>query len=186
MHISIKMKKEIFQEIEIPAGVEASIYGGLITIKGKEGENKRLFDVTGLEFKKEGSKIIFGHKRATKNEKKRINSLAAHIRNMIKGVQKKYEYKLKICFSHFPFTVEISGNEAKIKNFLGEKVPRTMKILPGVEIQVDKEWITLWSTDKELAGRMAANFERVTKIGGRDRRVFQDGLYMTIRAGENI
>ncbi len=180
------MKKEIFQEIEVPSGVEVSIAGGLLIVKGKEGENKRLFDVTGLEFKNENGKIILGHKRATKNEKKRINSLASHIRNMIQGVQKKYEYKLKVCFSHFPFTVEVSGNEVKIKNFLGEKVPRIMKILPGVEVEVDKEWVTLWSTDKELAGRTAADFERVTKIGGRDRRVFQDGLYMTLRAGEEI
>jgi len=61
-----------------------------------------------------------------------------------------------------------------------------MKILPGVEVEVDKEWVTLWSTDKELAGRTAADFERVTKIRKRDRRVFQDGIYITNKAGRDI
>ncbi|MBI2045029.1 50S ribosomal protein L6 [Candidatus Pacearchaeota archaeon] len=178
------MKKEIFQEIEIPNNVKVDILGNLITVIGKEGENKRKFDFTGIETNKEENKIIIGNKKSTKNEKKRINSIAAHIRNMVGGVQKKYEYDLKICFSHFPFTVEISGNEAKIKNFLGEKVPRVLKLNAGVEIKADKEMIKVLSVDKELAGQTAADLETVTKIRGRDRRVFQDGLFITSKPGE--
>src|SRR3989338_8017484 len=100
------MKKEIFHNIEIPNGIEAE---------------------------KNDNKIIIGCKRATKSEKKIINTNLSHIKNIIKGVQEKFEYKLKICYSHFPITVKVSKGEAVIKNFLGEKVDRKSKILDGVD-----------------------------------------------------
>ena len=180
------MRKEIFQEIKIPGGVSVEIEGGSIIVKGAEGENKRTFNTLGLEFKKENDKIILGSKKATKKNKKIINSIAAHIRNMVKGAQKKFEYKLKICFSHFPFTVSISGDKAEIKNFLGEKVPRTLILPKEVEIKTDKENITIFSKDKELAGKVAADFERVTKVREKDKRIFQDGIYIIEKAGRKI
>ncbi len=180
------MKKEIFQEIEIPEGVEAGIDGSSIIVKGSKGENKRTFNITNLSFEKKENKIVVGNKKATKNDKKMINTITAHIKNMIKGVQEKFEYRLKVVFSHFPITVEIKGNEGIIKNFLGEKTPRKFKIIPGADIKVDKDIITISSTNKEIAGKIAADFEKATWIRMRDRRVFQDGIFITSKAGEEI
>jgi large subunit ribosomal protein L6 len=180
------MRKEIFQNIEIPEGVEAEIKAGMLTIKGKEGENKRTFEIGDLTFQKKENKIIIGSKEATKKEKKRINTITAHIKNMIKGAQEKFEYKLKTCFIHFPISVEVKGKEGLVKNFLGEKIPRKVSIPEGVEIKVDKDIITITSADKELAGKAAANFERATKIRMRDRRVFQDGIFIITKAGKEV
>ncbi len=180
------MKKEIFEKIKIPEGVEAEVKGNLILIKGKEGEIEREFNLKNVDLKKEKNEIIIGHKKSTKKEKKIIKSIAAHIKNMIKGVQEKFEYKLKICYSHFPFTVEIKNNKAVIKNFLGEKHPRETTIPSNAEVESDKEFITVKSTDIEKAGQVAANFERLTTVKGRDRRIFQDGIFMTHKAGREI
>jgi len=180
------MKKEFYQEIEIPEGVEASLNGSLFSVKGPEGELSREFQTNKLDFEKKGNKIIIGTKKATKNEKKMVNTIKSHINNMIEGAQKKFEYVLKACFSHFPITVEVKGNEAVVKNFLGEKVARKVSIPTGVEVKVDRDIITIISASKELAGQAAANFETATKVSNRDRRVFQDGIFMTSKAGREI
>ena len=180
------MKKEIFQEIEIPEGIEAKIEEGTLLIKGPEGENKRKFNTRNMIFEIKDKKINIGNKKATKKDKKRINTITAHIKNMIQGVKEKFVYTLKVVFSHFPITVEASGNEVVIKNFLGEKVPRKCDIPKGVEIKVDKNIITVSSCDKEIAGQAAANLERVTKIKSKDRRVFQDGIYIVNKAGREM
>lgn len=177
------MKKKLFVEINIPEGIEIILDKGEVTVKGPEGELKRTFPISKLVFEKKDNKIIIGSKKATKIEKKMMNTIRAHLRNMIKGVKEKFEYKLKVCFSHFPFTVNIHGNIATIKNFLGEKIDRICELPEGIDINVNKQEIIITSIDKELAGQAAANLERVTKIRGRDIRVFQDGIYITSKCG---
>jgi large subunit ribosomal protein L6 len=180
------MKKSLSQIIEIPEGIEAEIEGTKLTVKGAKGTNEREFNLANLAFEKKGNEIIIGNKKSSKKEKRRMNTIAAHIRNMIKGTQEEFEYKLKVCFSHFPITVEVKGNEALIKNFLGERVPRKVKIPAGAKVVVEKDVLTVTSSDIETAGQAAANFENVTRIPNRDRRVFQDGIFITSKAGEEI
>ena len=182
MHIFIRMKNEI----EIPERVEAEIDKNKLILKGKEGENSKEFNLGKINLEKKDKKIILRCEKTTKREKRMINTYTAHIKNMINGVQKKFEYKLKICSSHFPMTVKIDGNIAIVKNFLGEKVDRKVELPKNVDIKIEKEIITILSTNKELAGQAAANLEKVTKIRGRDRRVFQDGIYITNKSGREI
>jgi len=89
-----KMKKELYQKIEIPEDIETEIIGTVLKIRGPEGEIEKKFNTNNLEFKKEDNKIIIGNKKATKKEKKLMNTIASHIKNMIKGVQEKFEYRL--------------------------------------------------------------------------------------------
>ena len=191
MHIFIKMKKPLFQEIEIPEGVKVSIEGTLFKAKGSEGENQRDFKIGKIDLEKKGEKIIIGSKKASKKEKKIINTSVAHIKNILQGVQKKFEYELLGCYSHFPFTIDIEENGATIKNFLGEKISRKVKFLKGVEVELGKDSnkkipINVKSVDRELAGQTAANFEMATKVRNRDRRVFQDGIFIVNKAGKEI
>jgi len=180
------MRRSLFQTIEIPEGVEVKIEDGVVTAKGSEGENKREFNFENLEIKTEGNKITIGNKKATKKEKRMMNTITAHINNMIKGVQEKFEYQLKVCSSHFPISVKAEGNNVEVKNFLGEKIPRNVKIPEGADIKINKDIITITSIDREIAGQAAANFEIATKIRGRDKRVFQDGIWITHKAGREM
>ncbi len=180
------MRKEIFQEIDIPEGVEVNLEEDTLVVKGPEGENKRNFNMRNIIFEIKEKKIRIGNEKSTKKDKKRINTITAHIKNMIKGIQEKFVYTLKVVFSHFPITVEVSGDEVIIKNFLGEKIPRKCDIPKGAEVKINKNIITISSYDKEIAGQAAANLERVTRIRNKDRRVFQDGIYITNKAGRDM
>lgn len=180
------MRKELKQEIGFPEGVEVIINGGEIVVKGPEGENKRIFNFGKLNVEKKDKKIIIENEESSKREKRMMNTISSHIRNMIKGVQEKFEYQVKVCSGHFPMTIKVEGNEVQIKNFLGEKIPRKVKIPEGVEMDIQKEIITLKSVNKELAGQAAANFEKATKIRGRDIRVTQDGIYIINKAGKEM
>ena len=186
MRIFIKMKKEFIREIEIPEGVEVKLDGDMLNVKGSEGEISRMFKTGKINFEIKDKKIILSDKKATKNEKRIINTFTAHMKNMIKGVSKKFEYKLKICSGHFPITVKIEGNKAIIKNFLGEKVDRGCDIPKGAEIETSKEFITIKSVDKEIDGQAAANFEMETKIRNKDRRIFQSGIFIINKSGKKI
>jgi len=186
LHIFIKMKRTLIQEIEIPQEIEIKINDGEFLVKGPLGELKREFNLGKLNLKREENKLVIFCEKATKNEKKLMNSLASHLRNMVRGVQKPFEYNLKICFGHFPFTIKIEGKKVIIKNFLGEKIQREASIPEGVEIEINKENILIKSQDKEKAGQAAANLERATKIRGRDKRIFQDGIYILKKDGKEI
>ena len=66
----------------------------------------------------------------------------------------------------------------EIRNFLGEKGARKAKIVGSAEVRVEKDMLILTGTDKESVGQTAANIEAACRISKRDRRVFQDGIYI--------
>jgi large subunit ribosomal protein L6 len=180
------MTKEKKQQIMVPEGVKISLNKKKLLVDGPLGKIERDINLGKISLKIENDKIVVGCKNSTKKEKKIIKTSSAHIRNMIKGVQNKFEYKLKICFNHFPFTLKVEGCNAVVKNFLGEKKERSIEIPKGAEIKIDKDIITVNSIDKEIAGQTAANLEKLTRIRGRDVRVFQDGIYMINKNGKEI
>ncbi len=180
MLIVIKMKKKLIKKIEIPEKTELKLELPKIIVSGPLGSIEKKFKFKGITIKKENNSLIIQHEKATKKDKKMINTIASHIYNMIRGVNKGYEYKLQICSTHFPISVKIDkeNNLLIIKNFLGENKDRTVKIIPGVDVKIEGDIIKVSSINKELAGQQAANIEIVSKIKGYDRRIFQDGIWI--------
>ncbi|MBI4441163.1 50S ribosomal protein L6 [Candidatus Woesearchaeota archaeon] len=171
-------------DVEIPDGVTVDIAPDhVITIKGKKGEVKRTFHAIGITVAREGNTVVFSAKNATKKEKTMIGTFRAHLKNMVTGVVNGHQYKMKICSGHFPMTVAVKGNELTIKNFLGEKVPRIARLLDGVSVKVEGSDVSIDSPDLEKAGIVASRIELATFISRRDRRVFQDGIFITSKPG---
>lgn len=179
------MKVKLEEEVEIPEGVQVTVDKEMI-VKGPKGEVKKNMFYPGIVYKLEGNKIKLSCKSATRREKKILYSNKAHLANMMKGVITPWVYKLKICAGHFPMSVNIAGKELIIKNFLGEKVPRKMKIKDGAKVNIDGKDITVESIDKEIAGNVASEIELLTAVSGRDRRIFQDGIYIIEKAGKPL
>ena len=115
-----------------------------------------------------------------------INSYAAHIKNMMKGVLDGYKYTLKICSGHFPMNVSINNGQFSVKNCLGEKVPRTIKLKPGADVKVEGDLIVVESPSKEIAGQVSAAIEQLTRRTKYDMRVFQDGIWIISKGDKEI
>ncbi len=173
------MKIPIKEIIELPEGVSAVVSDNVLSVKGPKGEVKRKFIHPKISVKTAENKIVVSCAIATRSEKKIIFSWLAHIRNMIRGSENPFIYKLKICSGHFPINVSLSNNTVIVKNFLGEKSPRTLKIKTGATVKINGEIITVESSDKEIAGNIASDLELLTVKRNRDLRIFQDGIYIT-------
>jgi large subunit ribosomal protein L6 len=183
----VQQKQEKMEEIIfIPEGVEATIEEKKLSLKGPSGTVEKLFANPLIMLTKKDNTISLSAPSTVRNYKKMLFTYRAHINNMVKGTQEKFVYTLKICSGHFPMTVKVEEDKIIITNFLGEKIPRISKILPNVEVKVDKDIITVTSPDREAAGQTAANLEKATHITNRDRRVFQDGCYIIEKPGKKF
>ncbi|UXD21150.1 50S ribosomal protein L6 [Ignicoccus pacificus DSM 13166] len=169
--------------VNIPENVTVEIEGSKVKVSGPKGTLERDFShAKGIRIRtiedEEGKKVLVETFFANRKRKALVNTIAAHIENMITGVTKGWRYKMKIVFSHFPINVKVVGDTVEIHNFIGEKAPRKAKILPGVKVQVKGKELVIEGIDLEKVAQTAANIEQATKIKDFDRRVFMDGIYI--------
>ena len=164
--------------IALPQGITFEINENVVTVKGKLGELSRKFESPKISFQIKDGELVFLANKPTKREKTLMLTFVAHIKNMFKGVEKTHKYQLKICSGHFPMSVSVSTDKFTVKNFLGEKVPRVLKLKQGGKVLLEGEIVTIESMDIELAGQIATDIEQLTRVTNRDRRIFQDGIYI--------
>ena len=169
----------IREEIEIPEGVEVIIENNEVSVKGPNGEDSRKFTYPNVSIKEENDVVVLETAFPKKKDKAMIGTTRAHINNMIIGVTDGFEYHMKIVYAHFPMNVKVQNDVVVIDNFLGERHPRSAKIVGDAKVAVKGDEVTITGINKEHVGQTMANLEQATKIKGRDPRVFQDGIYLT-------
>jgi len=138
-----------------------------------------------IDIKVNGNKIIISTERVRKIERKLFGTFKAHVRNMIKGLEEGFMFKLKIANVHFPMNVSFdkSSHALVVKNFLGEKTDRVITVPKGAEVKVDKEDIEITGYDIEVAGDAATRIEKGTHVRNKDRRIYQDGIFIVEKPG---
>ena len=171
-------------ELELPQGVTVSFDGEQVRVRGPKGEIVKRLMSRQIAMSVEAGKGLFRAKEATKREKRLMGTFRAHIRNMVRGVVQGHVYKLKICSGHFPMNVIVKGDEFIVKNFMGEKVPRSFKIIQGTSVKIDGTDVRVESASKEAAGQTAGSIEQLCRRPGFDQRVFQDGIYIVEKDGK--
>ena len=166
--------------VTIPEGVSATISeDGVVTVTGPKGSLNRTFQSSYIQLFQDGSGLVVRVDVPRRKQRAMAGTWNAHLNNMVKGVTDGFTYTLKAFYSHFPMTLAVNGNTFTVNNYFGERVPRTAEILQNVDVKVtNKVEITVSGIDKESVGQTAANIERCTTVKKRDRRVFQDGIYL--------
>jgi large subunit ribosomal protein L6 len=165
------------KEVPIPAGVRAAIHGTVVKVEGPRGALERDLWYPNVEIRVEKDRILIGTDVNKRIQKSIVGTYASHAANMVSGVIYGFRYKLKLVYSHFPIQVKVEGRTVSIENFLGERKPRTAKIVGKSLVVVQGDEVVVTGIDKEHVGQTAANIEQATRIKGRDPRVFQDGIY---------
>lgn len=172
------MRKLISEKIAVPEGVQCSYESGMLKVQKSGNSVSKSISAPGMNVAISGNEITLSVKKGSKREFNVVKSYVAHIGNMFSGLAKEYIYNLEACNVHFPMTMKVDKDKLVISNFLGEKVSRSAKILPNVKVDIKAPKITLTGRDKEAVGQTAANIEKATKIRNRDRRIFQDGIFL--------
>jgi large subunit ribosomal protein L6 len=168
------------EEIMIPEGIEVTV-DDMVTVKGSKGELKRKFKHHNVKISKDDDMVVLEVRFPKKKDKAMLGTIKAHISNMVNGLTQGFEYRMKIVYAHFPMTVKVQKEKVVIDNFLGERYPRTAKILGNTQVKIQGDEVTVSGIDKEEVGQTMANIEQATKIKGRDPRVFQDGIYLVAK-----
>ncbi|MEK6986317.1 MAG: 50S ribosomal protein L6 [Candidatus Thermoplasmatota archaeon] len=173
-------KPNIQHKIPVPAGITVTVGPANKTVvKGPKGTLERPFRSLAVTVRMDGNTVVVEKEAPRRKEKAIAGTYASHITNMIVGVTKGWTYNMKAVFNHFPIKMTIQGDTFHVENFLGERAPRTAKIVPGVKITVKGQDVTLEGVDLASVSQTAANIEGCTKIRNKDIRVFQDGVYIT-------
>jgi large subunit ribosomal protein L6 len=172
------MVKEVARQIEVPEGVGVEISETAVTVKGPLGEVSRQLQYPGIEIRREGSFLFVNSKIDRKRQRAMAGTLAAHLANMVQGVTKGFEYRMKVVYSHFPIQLKAMKNELIIGNFLGERKSRSARVVGQTKVMVEKDEVLVTGIDKEMVGQTMANIEQATRVRGYDVRVFQDGIYL--------
>ncbi|SFS51674.1 50S ribosomal protein L6 [Halostagnicola kamekurae] len=166
-------------ELEIPDEVTAEVDHLDVTVEGPEGTITRRLWYPDVTVEVEDDTVVIESDNEDAKTNATVGTFESHIENAFHGVTAGWEYKMEVFYSHFPMQVRAEGSEVVIENFLGEKAERRTTIHGDTDVSVDGEQLTLVGPNKEDVGQTAADIEQLTKVKGKDTRVFQDGVYIT-------
>lgn len=163
--------------------VEVDIASRVVTVKGPRGTLNRDFKHVNMDLRKVNDKCIrLDVWFANRKQLACVRTVCSHIDNMIVGVTRGFLYKMRFVYSHFPINVTLNGEYVEIRNFLGEKRVRKVKLLDGVKYvrSADvKDQIELSGNDIANVSLTAAQIQQSTNVRKKDLRKFLDGIYVS-------
>ena len=142
--------------IIIPAGVNVSIDGGSVSVKGPKGELARTFGKDVVISNENGVMSV-----AAANDSKAARALwgtvRMHLDNMVRGVVTDFEKQLQV--EGIGYRAAVEGKNLVLN--MGYTHPVTIVAEPGIAFKVDKNIVTVSGYDKELVSKVAAQIRRV-------------------------
>merc|ERR1740127_114968 len=174
------------ESIKVPKGLKVSVKTKNVEVTGKHGTLKRNFKHLPIELslqngnKEIRARMYFGMSK----QRSMLRSVCIHIQNLFDGVEKKFEYRMRLVYAHFPINANITngGKTVEIRNFLGEKIVRTVNMLPGVVVEKSagtKDELIVKGADIDTTSRSAALIRQSCLVKDKDIRKFLDGVYVS-------
>ena len=145
--------------IEIPAGVEVTLNGQEITIKGSKGTLNRTINAA-VEISQNDNVLTFAPRENMANANAQAGTARSLVNNMVVGVTEGFERKLQLV--GVGYRAQIKGNAIALS--LGFSHPVEHALPEGVSAECPTQTeIVLKSADKQQIGQVAANIRAYRK-----------------------
>ncbi len=143
--------------VEIPSGVEVSINGNEVKVKGPKGELTRSFPAV-VSFKQEDGNLMVERTSDEKFTRSMHGTARAILNNMVEGVNQGFTRTLEV--HGVGYRAEMKGKTLVLN--VGYSHPVEMEPDEGISFEVaDNGDIKVLSHDKELVGEIAARIRKV-------------------------
>ncbi len=146
------------QIITLPEKTEVNLSGSSVVVKGPLGEISKMVHPL-IEVKINGREVTVEPKKMTIEGRALWGTYAAHMKNMVNGVNKAFEKKLIL--EGIGYKSEVKGEE--IVFALGFSHPVRVAIPQGLKVTAEKNLITISGVNKEQVGEFAAKIRALKK-----------------------
>ena len=144
--------------IKIPAGTEVVVTSDTLTVKGKGGTLVRAMH-PGVSITVANGEALVAPAMKTRLAKALWGTYAAHVRNMVNGVNTPFVKKLQV--EGIGYKAEMAGKQIKLT--VGFSQPRLVDIPPTLTVAVDKNIISVTGADRDAVGQFAAKVRDIKK-----------------------
>lgn len=146
--------------LAVPSGVEVSISGAAVTVKGPKGTLQRDLPV-GVSARRDENNVLVERDNDERDSRARHGLARTLVSNMIIGVTQGYTKELDI--QGVGYRAEAQGPN-KLKLALGFSHPILYTAPDGVTFEVTAQTkIVVRGNDKEVVGQVAANIRSMRK-----------------------
>jgi len=176
------------EELDIPEGIDVSIKSRLLTVKGPRGTLSKNVRHVNMDIRlhksAKANKVTLAVWQGGRKHVACLRTIKSLISNMITGVTKGFQYKMRAVYAHFPINciIQDEGRNVEIRNFLGEKTVRHVSMLNGVTIAestAQKDELILEGNDIDMVSQSAASIQGSCLVRNKDIRKFLDGIYVS-------
>jgi large subunit ribosomal protein L6 len=146
------MSRVAKKPIELPSGVEVSLQGQAITVKGGKGSLDHTVH-RAVKVEQDGNVLSFAPKDGSKSAVALAGTTRALVNNMVTGVSAGFEKKLQLV--GVGYRAQVQGKSLSLT--LGFSHPVDYKVPEGVTIETPSQTeIVVRGTDKQAVGQVAA------------------------------
>lgn len=145
--------------VAVPAGVEVTLQGQEVTIKGAKGTLTRVFNEA-VEITNADQQLTFAPRDGFVNGWAQAGTARALLNNMVQGVSQGYERKLLL--QGVGYRAQAQGKKLNLS--LGFSHPVEFEVPESITVETPSQTeVVVKGADKQLVGQVAANIRAFRK-----------------------
>ena len=145
------------QPVPVPSGVDVTVDGLDVTVKGPKGELTQSMP-EGVSIAVDGDEVVVERNSDSRDDRARHGLVRSLVANMVVGVTEGYEKNLEMI--GVGYRAQQKGRDLELQ--VGFSHPVDIEAPEGIELTVtDQTKITVKGIDKTVVGQVAANIRKI-------------------------